>query len=220
MRSIRPNFSRMENVMVRSTNLATMCCIAFGIFLMSGCDGLERKTLFALTGETGPSDLTKPTMDSRVSSPGAGSTASMSEAHASKRAIQIQRYCVATESYNPLPIATIRFNGREGNFLTPLKAALDRITALKEDVGFELRMVIPSSLLADRQNVDVATPLRQIEQIKNAMISLGVAEPDMIYTARESSDNLTYEVDIFVLQICPYVIQGSEHALVMNGLAA
>ncbi len=196
--------------MVRTKNLIKIWLISFGIFfLVSGCDVIDRTALFTFTGESGSGNLTKSTTDNRIESPDAAPTASQSQAQAIKRAIQVPRNCDATPSYNPSPIAIIRFNGKEGDFVRPLKAALSRITTLKEDVGFELQMVIPNSYLEDRENIDVVTPRQHIEKIRNSLISVGVPELDMIYTARESRSNSTYEIHIFALEICPYLIQGS-----------
>ena len=116
--------------------------------------------------------------------------------------------------YNPPPIAIIRFNGQESDFVRPLKAAIDRITTLKEEVGFELRVIIPSSYLGDKENIDVVTPRQYLDNIKNSLISLGVPELDMIYTARDSRSISVYEVRVFVLEICPTLIEGSESLLV------
>ncbi|MEE8303587.1 MAG: hypothetical protein V3S24_14265, partial [Candidatus Tectomicrobia bacterium] len=141
--------------MMRTKNPIKIWLIAFGIILASGCDVIERTVLSGFTGESGTAKLTKSTMDNRIESSDAASTASQSQAQASKMATQVPRYCDATLSYNPSPIAIIRFNGKENDFVRPLKAALNRITALKEDIGFELQMVIPNSYLEDRENIDV-----------------------------------------------------------------
>lgn len=215
--NIHDRLDRLENVMMRTKNLIKIWLVAFGIFLVSGCDVIDRTVLSAFTGESGTAKLTKSTMDNRIESSDAASTASQSQAQASKMAIQVPRSCDATLSYNPLPIAIIRFNGKESDFVRPLKAALNRITTLKEDVGFKLQMVIPNSYLEDRENIDVVTPRQHIEKIRNSLISFGIPENDMIYTARESRSNSTYEVHVFALEICPDLIQGPLGSYVENG---
>ncbi len=204
---------------MRTKNLIKIWLTAFGIFLVSGCDVIDRTAPFTFTGESGSGNLTKSTTDNRIESPDAVSTASQSQAQAQaiKRAIQVPRNCDATPSYNPSPIAIIRFNGKEGDFVRPLKAALNRITALKEDIGFELQMVIPNSYLEDRGNIDVVTPRQHIKKIRNFLIHFGILEHDMIYTARESRSNSTYEVHVFALEICPNLIQGPLGSYVENG---
>ncbi len=215
--NIHDRLDRLENVMMRTKNLIKIWLIAFGIFLVSGCDVIDRTVLDAFPGESGTAKLTKSTMDNRIESSDAASTASQSQAQASKMAIQVPRSCDATLSYNPLPIAIIRFNGKESDFVRPLKAALNRITTLKEDVGFKLQMVIPNSYLEDRENIDVVTPRQHIEKIRNSLISFGISENDMIYTARDSRSNSTYEVHVFALEICPDLIQGPLGSYVQNG---
>ncbi len=190
--NIHDKLDRLENVMMRTKNPIKIWLIAFGIILASGCDVIDRTVISA-------------------------STASQSQAQASKMATQVPRYCDATLSYNPSPIAIIRFNGQENDFVRPLKAALNRITALKEDIGFELQMVIPNSYLEDRGNIDVVTPRQHIEKIRNFLIYFGILEHDMIYTARESRSNSTYEVHVFALEICPDLIQGPLGSYVQNG---
>lgn len=204
--------------MVRTKNRIKIWLIAFPIFLVSGCDVIDRTVISAFPGESGTAKLTKSTMDNRTESSEAASTVSQSQAQASKMAIQVPRNCGATLSYNPSPIAIIRFNGKESDFIRPLKAALNRITTLKEDVGFELQVVIPNVYLEDRENIDVVTPKQHIEKIGNSLISFGIPESDMIYTARESRSNSTYEVHVFALEICPDLIQGPLGLYVQNGV--
>ncbi len=214
--NIHDRLDRLENVMMRTKNLIKIWLIAFGIFLVSGCDVIERTVLSGFTGESGTAKL-KSTMDNRFESSDAASIASQSQAQASKLAIQVPRNCNATLSYNPSPIAIIRFNGKESDFVRPLEAALYRITTLKEDVGFELQVVIPNSYLEDRDNIDVVTPRQHIGTIRNYLIYFGIPENDMIYTARESRSNSTYEVHVFALEICPNLIQGPLGSYVENG---
>ena len=149
----------------------------------------------------------------KVESPDATSTGSQLQLQFSMKASQVPGICDAVPAHDPPPIAIIRFYGQEGDFARPLKAAIDRITFLKEEVGFELRAIIPSSYLEDRENIDVATPKENIEKIRNSLISLGIPERDMIYTARESRSNSGYEVHVFALEICPSVIEESESLL-------
>ncbi len=203
--------------MVRTKNLIKIWLIAFGIFLVSGCDVIDRTVISAFPGESGTAKLTKSTMDNRTESSEAASTVSQSQAQASKMAIQVPRNCDATLSYNPSPIAIIRFNGKESDIVRPLEAALYRITTLKEDVGFELQVVIPNSYLEDRENIDVITPRQHIGKIRNYLIYFGIPENDMIYTARESRSNSTYEVHVFALEICPSLIQGPLGSNAQNG---
>jgi len=141
-------------------------------------------------------------------SPDAASPVSQPQLQFKMTANQVPSICDAVPTYDPPPIAIIRFDGQEGDFARPLKAAIDRITSLKKEVGFELRVIIPSSYLEDRENVDVVTPKENIEKIRNSLISLGYSERDLIYTARESRSNSNYEVHIFALEICPSVIEG------------
>jgi hypothetical protein len=171
----------------RVKNLAVIWLIAIGIFSVSSSDEIE--------------------------SPDAASTASRLQPPFSMKVSQVPSVCGAVSRYNPPPIAIIRFYGRDGDFARPLKAAIDRITSLKEEVGFELRAIIPSSYLEDRENIDVITPKNNIDKIRNSLISLGIPERDMIYTARESRSNSVYEVHVFALEICPSVIEKSETLL-------
>jgi hypothetical protein len=171
----------------RVKNLAVVWLIAIGIFSVSSSDEIE--------------------------SPDAASTASRLQPPFSMKVSQVPSVCGAVSRYNPPPIAIIRFYGRDGDFARPLKAAIDRITSLKEEVGFELRAIIPSSYLEDRENIDVATPKNNIDKIRNSLISLGIPERDMIFTARESRSNSVYEVHVFALEICPSVIEESETLL-------
>jgi hypothetical protein len=209
----------IENVIVRAKNLTKIWLIVVGVFGVSGCDVFERTALFAFTGESGTGSQTKSTVDNRtvdnrIESPDAAPAASLSQDQGSKRVSQVLSICDATPQYNPLPIAIIRFNGQESDFGRPLKAAIDRITTLKEEVGFELRVIIPSSYLSI-ENIDVVTPRQYLDDIKNSLIFLGVPELDMIYTAEDSRSNSVYEVHVFVLEICPTtLIEGSESLLV------
>ena len=177
----------IENGLEGVKNLAIIWLIAIGIFSVSSSDEIE--------------------------SPDAASTVSQLQLQFSMKASQVPSICGAVPTYNPPPIAIIRFYGQEGDFARPLKAAIDRITSLKEEVGFELRVIIPSSYLEDRENIDVATPKKNIDKIRNSLISLGIPERDMIYTARESRSNSGYEVHVFALEICPSVIEESESLL-------
>ncbi len=122
----------IQNRTGRVKNLAIIWLIAFGIFSVSSSNEFE--------------------------SPDAASTASQLQRQFSMEVSQVPSVCDAVSRYNPPPIAIIRFYGQEGNFARPLKAAIDRITSLKEEVRFELRVIIPSSYLEDRENIDVVTP--------------------------------------------------------------
>lgn len=204
----------IENVTERAKNLMKNWLIVIGVFWVSGCDVIDRTALFASTGESGTSNLTKSTVDNRIESPDAASVASQSQAQVNTGASKVPSICEATPLYNPPPIAIIRFDGQEGDFVRPLKAAIDRITTLKEEIGFELVVIIPSSDLKDRENIDVVTPRQNLDKIKNSLISQGVSELDIIYTARESRRNSVYEVHVFVLEVCPSLIEGSGSRLV------
>ena len=172
---------------VRVKNLVVIWLIAIGFFSVSSSNEIE--------------------------SPDAASTASRLQPQFSMKVGQVPSVCDAVSRYNPPPIAIIRFYGQDGDFARPLKAAIDRITSLKEEVGFELRAIIPSSYLEDRENIDLITPKNNIDKIRNSLISLGVSERDMIYTARESRSNSSYEVHVFALDICPSVIEELETLL-------
>jgi len=171
----------------QAKNLAIIWFIAIGAFSISSSDKIE--------------------------SPDAASTGSQVQLQFSTKVSQVPGLCDAVPTYDPPPIAIIRFYGQEGDFARPLKAAIDRITSLREEVGFELRAIIHSSYLENRENIDVVTPKENIEKIRNSLISMGVSERDLIYTARESSSNSGYEVHVFALEICPSVIEGSESLL-------
>jgi hypothetical protein len=177
----------IENGIVWVKNLAIIWLIAIGIFSVSSSDEIE--------------------------SPDAASAASRLQPQFSLKVSQVPSICDAVSRYNPAPIAIIRFYGQEGDFARPLKAAIDRITSLKEEVEFELRAIIPSSYLEDRENIDVITPKNNVDKIRNSLISLGIPETDMIFTARESRRNSVYEVHVFALEICPSVIEESETLL-------
>ena len=177
----------IENGIVRVKNLAIIWLIAIGIFSVPSSDEIE--------------------------SPDSASAASRLQRQYSMTVSQVPSICDAASRYNPPPIAIIRFYGQEGDFARPLKAAIDRITSLKEEVGFELRAIIPSSYLEDRENIDVTTPKKNIDEIRNALISLGISERNMIYTAREGRSNSVYEVHVFALEICPSAIEESETIL-------
>ena len=171
----------------RAKNLAIFWLIAIGAFSVSSSDKIE--------------------------SPDAASTTSQLQRQFSIKVSQVPSACDAAPAYDPPPIAIIRFYGQEGDYARPLKAAIDRITSLKEEVGFELRVIIPSSYLEDREKIDVVTPQEKVKKIRNSMISLGISERDMIYTAQESRSSSVYEVHIFALEICPNVIEESESLL-------
>jgi hypothetical protein len=177
----------IENGIVRVKNLAIIWLIAIGIFSAASSDEIE--------------------------SADAASTASRLQPPFSRKVSQVPSICDAVSRYNPPPIAIIRFYGQDGDFVRPLKAAIDRITSLKEEVGFELRAIIPSSYLEDRENIDMTTPRKNIDKIRNTLIFLGIPERDMIVTARESRHNSVYEVHVFALEICPSAIEESETPL-------
>ncbi len=177
----------IENGIVRVKNLAIIWLIAIGIFSAASSDEIE--------------------------SADAASTVSRLQPPFSMKVSQVPNICDAVSRYNPPPIAIIRFYGQEGDYVQPLKAAIDRITSLKEEVGFELRAIIPSSYLEDRENIDVTTPRKNIDKIRNTLILLGISENDIIYTAREGRRNSVYEVHVFALEICPSVIEESEPLL-------
>ena len=171
----------------RVKNLAIIWLIAIGIFSVSGSDEIE--------------------------SPDAASAASRLQPPFSMKISQVPSVCDAVSRYDPPPIAIIRFYGQGGDYVRPLKAAIDRITSLKEEVGFELRAIIPSSYLEDGENIDVTTPRKNIEKIRNTLIFLGIPERDMIFTAREGRRNSVYEVHVFAREFCPSVIEESETLL-------
>ncbi len=177
----------IENGIVRVRILAIIWLIAIGIFSAASSDEIE--------------------------SPDAAAAASRLQPPFSTKVSQVPSICDAVSRYNPPPIAIIRFYGQDGDFVRPLKAAIDRITSLKEEVGFELRAIIPSSYLEDRENIDVTTPRKNIDKIRNTLIFLGIPERDMIVTARESRHNSVYEVHVFELEICPSAIEESETPL-------
>ena len=177
----------IENGIVRVKILAIIWLIAIGIFSAASSDEIE--------------------------SADAASTASRLQHPFSMQVSQVPSICDAVSRYNPPPIAIIRFYGQEGDFVQPLKAAIDRIMSLKEEVGFELRAIIPSSYLEDRENIDMTTPRKNIDRIRNTLIFLGIPERDMIVTARESRRNSVYEVHVFALEICPSAIEESETPL-------
>ncbi len=177
----------IENGIVRVKILAIIWLIAIGIFSAASSDEIE--------------------------SADAASTVSRLQPPFSRKVSQVPSICDAVSRYNPPPIAIIRFYGQEGDFVQPLKAAIDRIMSLKEEVGFELRAIIPSSYLEDRENIDVTTPRKNIDRIRNTLIFLGIPERDMIVTARESRRNSVYEVHVFALEICPSAIEESETPL-------
>ena len=174
----------IENGIVRVKTLAIIWLIAIGIFSAASSDEIE--------------------------SPDAASTVSRMQPPFSMKVSQVPSICDAVSRYSPPPIAIIRFYGQDGDFARPLKAAIDRITSLKEEVRFELRAIIPSSYLEDRENIDVTTPRNNIDRIRNTLIFLGIPERDMIFTARESRRNSVYEVHVFALEICPSAIEESE----------
>ena len=177
----------IENGIVRVKSLAIIWLIAIGIFSAASSDEIE--------------------------SPDAASTVSRMQPPFSMKVSQVPSICDAVSRYSPPPIAIIRFYGQDGDFARPLKAAIDRITSLKEEVRFELRAIIPSSYLEDRENIDVTTPRNNIDRIRNTLIFLGIPERDMIVTARESHNNSVYEVHVFALEICPRAIEESETLL-------
>jgi hypothetical protein len=194
----------IETIVGRARNLVFIWPIAIGVSLVSCSNEIDRP------------DAGNPAIalaSNNIESPVAAPAAPLLQIRLDKRASQVPSICGAVPPHDPPPIAIIRFYEQESDFARPLKAAIERIATLKEEVSFELRVMIPSSYLEDRENIDVATPKKNIDSVKNSLISLGISELDMVYTARKSDGISVYEVHVFALEICDSAIEGSEPLL-------
>lgn len=99
-------------------------------------------------------------------------------------------------------IGIVRFGGPNEDFKTPLEAAVERLKALRPDLGFHLVLKIPEQLSDGRVGADAAAARDRVATVVHAMIDMGVAEDDIVFSGVAAADVSAYELHVFPVRIC------------------
>jgi len=99
-------------------------------------------------------------------------------------------------------IGIVRFGRPNEDFKGPLEAAVERLKALRPDLGFHLVLKIPERASDGRAGADAAAARDRVATVVHAMIDMGVPEDDIVFSGVAAADVPAYELHVFPVRIC------------------